>query len=352
MQNETRILYNQYLQDVADLNGIDVAAVASKFSVDPTVQQALEDIIREEIGFLKRISQPFVVEQQGDKIGLDVVSTIAGNTDTNVNERQATDPTNVVDIDKYFCQQTNFDTAIRYGKLDAWRKYPDFAVRLAQLIAKQKGRDRIMIGWNGTHRAANSDREANPDLKDVAKGWLTKIEENAPERMLAQGNQKEGEIHVGKGGDYNNVDALVYDLIGEKVAEHHQDDTDLVCIIGRELLHDKYLGLVNENDLPTERLALDVIMTTKQVGGLPAVRVPFFPKRGILITTYDNLAIYLQEKSLRRNLIDNPKRDRIEDYQSMNMDYIIEDYTRLAYAKSASIKVRTNDPSEATPIWG
>lgn len=350
MQNETRELFNQYLDDVAELN--HVASVATKFSVEPTIQQALEDVIREEVGFLQRISMPMVVEQQGEKIGLDVNSTIASNTDTTVKEREPIDPTGLTDIDKYFCQQTNFDTALRYAKLDMWRKYDDFGTRLAKAIAKQQGRDRIMIGWNGTSRSANSDRAANPGLNDVAVGWLKKIELYAPERILEQGNQAAGEIRIGKGGDYNNIDALVFDLVGEKVAEHHQDDTDLVCIIGRELLHDKYLGLVNENDLPTERLALDVIMTTKQVGGLPAVRVPFFPKRGLLITSLDNLSIYLQEKSLRRHIIDNPKRDRVEDYQSMNMDYMIEDFTRLAHAKSASIKVRTNDPTEATPVWG
>lgn len=350
MQNSTRLLFNQYLADVAHLNGVD--SVSSKFSVEPTVQQALEDIIREEIGFLTRISMPMVVEQQGDKIGLDVVSTIASNTDTTQRDREPSDPTNIIDIDKYFCQQTNFDTALRYGKLDAWRKFPDFADRLARAIARQIGRDRIMIGWNGTSRAANSDRVANPDLKDVAVGWLKKIELNAVERILAEGTQAEGEIRIGKGGDYNHIDALVVDMIGEKVAEHHQDDTELVCIVGRDLLHDKYLGLVNENELPTERLALDVLMTTKQIGGLPAVRVPFFPSRGILVTSFDNLGVYLQEGTLRRHIIDNPKRDRIEDYQSMNMDYIVEDFTRLSYAKSASIKVRTNDPSEATPVWG
>lgn len=350
MLNETRQLFNSYLSDVRELNG--VADTNTKFSVEASVQQALEDIIREEIGFLARISQPMVVEQQGEKLGLDVVSTIASNTDTTQKEREAVDPTQLLALDSYFCQQTNFDTALRYGKLDAWRKYSDFAERIARAIAKQIGRDRIMVGWNGQTRAANTDRAANPDLKDVGVGWLKKIETNAIERMLTQGTQAENEIRIGKGGDYNNIDALVFDLLGEKIAEHHQDDTELVCIIGRELLHDKYLGLVNENELPTERLALDVIMTTKQVGGLPAVRVPFFPARGLLITSFDNLAVYLQEKSLRRHIIDNPKRDRIEDYQSMNMDYIIEDYTRLAYAKASSIKVRTNSTSEATPVWG
>lgn len=356
MQNETRLLFNQYLHDVAEMNHLSAemvtAAGISKFTVDPTIQQALEEIIQEEVGFLARIFRPMVIEPMGERIGLEATSTIASNTDTTQKDRQVIDPTGLKDIDKYFCQQTNFDTALRYSRLDMWRKFPDFAERIARVIAKQKGRDQIMIGWHGTHRAANTDRATYPKLQDVAKGWLTKIEEFAPERMLAQGEQKESEIRIGKGGDYNNIDALVVDMMGEKVAEHHQEDTDMVCIIGRELLHDKYFGLVNANDLPTERIALDVLMTTRQVGGLPAVTVPFFPKRGVLITRLENLAIYLQEKSLRRTLVDNAKRDQWEDYQSMNMDYMIEDYTALAYAKAANVKVRKNDPSEAEAVWG
>jgi P2 family phage major capsid protein len=142
---------------------------------------------------------------------------------------------------------------------------------------------------------------------------------------------------LGTGGDYKNIDALVYDLIENKMAEHHRDDTDLVCIVGRKLLHDKYLGLMNDNNAATERVALDVLFSTRQVAGMPAVVVPFFPATAILVTRLDNLSIYTQEGSLRRLMRERPEKNRVEDFMSQNMDYVIEDYTCLAHVAAGAI---------------
>ncbi|MCQ0033127.1 P2 family phage major capsid protein [Burkholderia glumae] len=59
---------------------------------------------------------------------------------------------------------------------------------------------------------------------------------------------------------------------------------------------------------------------------LPAVRVPFFPKRAMMVTKLENLSIYFQEGARRRSLIDNPKRDQIENYESSNDAYVVEDF--------------------------
>ena len=50
------------------------------------------------------------------------------------------------------------------------------------------------------------------------------------------------------------------------------------------------------------------------MGGLQAVRAPYFPANALLITRPDNLSIYWQEDTRRRSVIDNPKRDRIENF--------------------------------------
>ena len=45
-----------------------------------------------------------------------------------------------------------------------------------------------------------------------------------------------------------------------------------------------------------------------------------------MITRLDNLSIYWQEGTHRRLIDEVPKRDRIENYESINEDYVIEDY--------------------------
>ncbi|MNU08480.1 Phage major capsid protein, P2 family [compost metagenome] len=43
------------------------------------------------------------------------------------------------------------------------------------------------------------------------------------------------------------------------------------------------------------------------------------------MTSYSNLSIYYQESARRMHVIENPKRDRIETYESSNDAFVIED---------------------------
>jgi hypothetical protein len=54
-------------------------------------------------------------------------------------------------------------------------------------------------------------------------------------------------------------------------------------------------------------------------------RVPSFPANAMLITRLDNLSIYFQNGGRRRRVVDEPKADRIENYESSNDAYVIED---------------------------
>lgn len=324
MRNPTRLAFNAYMVAIAQLSG--VASAAEKFTVAPTIQQKLEERIQQSSDFLSRINIIGVPEQEGEKLGLGATSTIAGTTDTTQKDRTAVDPTDMT-ASTYKCQQINFDTALRYAKIDAWAKFPNFQTMLRDVIVKQQGRDRIMIGFNGTSRAATSNRVANPKLQDVAKGWLQKYREEAPERVMTKGANV-GQVRVGNkaGRDYATLDALVQDARANLIDETFADDTELVVIVGRDLLNDKYFPLVNKDQDNSEILAADIIMSQKRLGGLPAMQVPFFPADTVLITRLDNLSIYYQEGARRRSLIDNPKRDQIENYESSNDDYVVEDY--------------------------
>ena len=75
----------------------------------------------------------------------------------------------------------------------------------------------------------------------------------------------------------------------------------------------------------------------KRFGGLQAVAVPFFPANAILITSLSNLSIYYQDSARRRNLLDNPKRDRIENYESSNDAFVVEEYGACALVKNIEL---------------
>jgi P2 family phage major capsid protein len=341
MKQKTRFAFNAYLMQLARLNGVEVIDLSSKFNVEASVAQTLEDQIQQSAAFLTNINVIGVAEQSGELLGLGVGSTIAGTTDTTAKDREPTDPTVMAGVE-YKCEQTNFDTALTYAKLDMWAKFQDFQVRIRDAIIKRQSLDRIMIGFNGVKRVKTSNRAENQLLQDVNKGWLQKVREDAPDNVLGSTTAEDGTttaapVKVGKGGAYANLDALVMDAVNELIDPIFQDDDELVVICGRELLSDKYFPLVNSDQANTEKLAADLIISQKRMGGLQAVRAPYFPANAVLITRLDNLSIYWQEDTRRRSVIDNPKRDRIENFESVNEAYVVEDYRCAALVENINI---------------
>jgi P2 family phage major capsid protein len=338
MQNETRVLFNDFKKDVATLNGI--SNVAEKFNVAPRVQQTLEKRIQESSDFLKKINVIGVKEQSGEKVGIGTGSTIAGTTDTTVQDREPTDPSSM-DKNGYFCTQTNFDTSLRYAKLDAWAGFPEFQTLIRDSIVRQHALDRIMIGFNGITRAATSNRTTNPLLQDVNVGWLEKIRQFAPQNHISEVASGSGVVKIGAGvsgnDGYKNIDAFVLDAVNNLLAAWYQEDTALVAVCGRKMLADKYFPIVNRDQPNSESLAADMIISQKRIGGLPAVRVPFFPANGIMICRLDLLSLYWQKDARRRTIVDNAKRDRIENYESTNDAYVIEDYDGVALLENIEL---------------
>lgn len=353
MKNSTRFKLNAYMSVLAEINNINLSALNSKFTVEPSVAQTLETKIQESSEFLTRINIVPVSEQSGERLGLGIGSTIAGTTDTTQKEREPTDPT-YIDGEGYKCTQTNFDTALPYQKLDMWAKFADFQVRIRDMIVKRQALDRIMIGFNGLKREKTSNRVQNPLLQDVNIGWLEKIRQEKPSQVVGQhidssGKVIAGKITIGKKGLFRNLDAVVMGAVTEKIAVQYQDDTELVVICGRQLLADKYFPIVNKDQPNTEALAADLIISQKRIGGLPAVRAPFFPADAMLITRLDNLSIYVQDDTRRRAIIDNPKRDRVENLESVNEAYVVEDYDCTCLIENIEMLEQEPEPEkEAT----
>lgn len=317
MRNDTRKAFNAFKSQLAQLNGVE--NTSEQFNVTPSVQQTLETRMQESSEFLSRINMVGVDEIKGQKVGLGVSGPIAGRTNVEQKDRQTRDVAELT-AENYECVSTEFDTHIRWAQLDAWARFPDFQARLRNAILKRQALDRIMIGFNGEKAAVETDRAANPMLEDVNKGWLQKYREHAAQRVLKG-------VTVGAGGDYANLDALVFDAVNEMIDPWYREDTDLVAIMGRKMLADKYFPLIQQHaETPTEARAMDLIISQKRVGGLQAVRAPFVPDGAVMITSLANLSLYWQLGSRRRYVIDNPRRNRIENYESSNDDYVVEDY--------------------------
>lgn len=315
--------FNSYKADIARLN--NTASVAENFTVTPSVEQKIIVAYQESDDFLKKVNVYPVTNQQGQKIGMMVGTSVASTTDTRT---QARSPVNVGALnnrDEYQCSQTNYDVAYPWSLLNAWRHHPDFKTKLSTMVVKAIALDKLKIGFNGTHRAPTSDRNTYPLLNDVKKGWLQKIRDNAPQQVYSGTS---GKITVGAGGEFETLDGLAVSAIETFIAEQFRDNTDLVAVCGRGILADKYLPLLDKAQDPTEQIAARTLFANKVIGTLPVVIPPFFPKNTILITSLDNLSIYLQSGTLVRMITQQPEWDRDVDWQSVNEDFVVEDYDK------------------------
>ena len=331
MKNATKLAYEAFIQRQGELNKTSFSNTEqASFSVNPEIQQKLMDRLQESSAFLGRINIEEVPEQSGQVLGLGVDASIAGRTATSAgNIRQATDPTGMTK-NEFFCHQTNFDVALTYANLDRWAKFPDFQIRWRKHILLQMSRDKLKIGWHGTQAAASTNRVTNPLLQDVNIGWLELIRQHESAKQVTDA-PKLG-ANAGLDG-WKNLDLAVYDMAQETIAEEHRDSGELVAIVGRKLLTDKYLGLLGNADRPTESNATDMMLTNKTAGGYPVVTASFFPSNAILVTSLKNLSIYHQAGKNRVDIINEPKMDRVAEYRSSNVSYAIEDLDAVALAE-------------------
>jgi len=335
LSQAARLKFSALAVAIATTYGVET--VREEFNVTPTHAQTLNDKITHSSAFLSRINVIPVSEIKGEKVMLGTSGTVTGRTDTSNADRVAR---NVLGLDGqgYELFETHSDVALKYASIDAWAKFPNFPQRYSAAVQTQIALDRIMIGWNGTSAAATTDRVANPLLQDVNKGWLQIARDQAPEQILAEGAKVAGKIQIGATGDYANLDALVHD-VSLMIDEEFRDGGDLIAIVGRELLaHDKAKLYAAQGDTPTEKERIEMAQVIATYGGLPTFTCPHFPSRGVVVTSWDNLSIYFQDTSWRRHIQENPKRSQVEDYNSRNEGYVIEQLGKFAAIESANVE--------------
>ena len=325
--------YAELQEAIAEAYGVQSSA--RMFSVDPTIAQELNDAITAKADFLERINVTPVSEIKGEKVFIGVNGPVTGRTNTKTTDREAKDAS-ALDNTTYELADTQSDVGLPYAKIDAWAKFPDFKERYSAAVQKRIAQDRIVIGFHGTRAAPQTDLAANPKLQDVNKGWLQQLREQAPQQVLKEGTVA-GKVTLGAGGDYANLDALVHDT-KQMVDEILREDGDLVAIIGSDLLAaDKAKLYTKQGDTPTEKERIENAQVISTYGGLPAFSVPNFPVNAVLVTSWDNLSIYFQDSSWRKQTVDNPKRSRVEDYNSRNEGYVIEQLEKIALTENVEL---------------
>ncbi|WP_419737418.1 phage major capsid protein, P2 family [Pseudomonas sp. COR18] len=314
----------------------NVGDAARTFAVEPAHAQELNEQITERSDFLQRINVVPVRDLKGEKVLMGLNGPATGRTDTDKNDRE---PRSLLDLknNEYELFSTETDVALKFATIDAWSQFPDFAERYLAAVQHRIALDRIMVGFHGKSVATQTDRDQYPMLQDVNKGWLQIAREQIPEQVLRTAAPAE-KIMLGKGGDYANLDAAVHD-VKQMIDPVFRDEGDLIAIVGSDLLaYDKGKLYAAQGQTPTEKERIEDQQVIATYGGLQSFLIPFFPAKGILVTSWKNLSIYFQGTSWRRHLLENPKRSRVEDYNGRNEGYVIEQLGKFAYLESDSVE--------------
>lgn len=334
MKDITRKRFNEMCARMAFNYG--VASVMQQFAVAPEIEQRLQDKIVEQSTFLAKINVITVMEKEGENILGSASGPASGRTDTTV-DGQERSPKDLLGLGsyKYLCSQTNSDVYMRYNTMDVWAKFQDLGERYARYVQQRIANDREIIGWYGESVAADTNLTTYPMMQDVNKGWMQFMRDNLPANILTEGAVA-GEIHIGAGGDFENLDHAVADL-SQGIESFLRKD--LVAFIGSELVGQEKAVLYKAiGQTPTDKTLATASLTT--FGGLPWETPSNFPARGLVITTYDNLSIYVQEGTWRRNIKDKPEKDRVEDYNSRNEAYTVETPEKFVGVEFGNVLVR------------
>ncbi|MEZ8627955.1 phage major capsid protein, P2 family [Vibrio splendidus] len=342
MQKQTKIKLSAYVKAVAAQNDVDDAT--EKFNVSPNGTQRIIAAIRESSWFLNKINIISVKNQKGESIGLGVTGMIASRTDTSGSGKRTPKDHSSMGAMPYMCEQTNFDTALRYAKLDAWAHHKNFNALISKTTREQIDANKITIGWYGVSVAKTTDASTNPNGEDVNKGWFQAMRDHNADRLITTGQKADGEIRIGEGGDFINLDLAVLET-KNLLHDACENDSNLVAIIGSDLLaYDKAKFYEAHGNTPSEKGKIQELQVIGTYGGLPAVKVPGFPSTGIMVTSYDNLSIYIQEGSVRRSTgKKNDEKDQIENFESMNMAYVIEEVGKAAAIEFKNVKLWINE---------
>lgn len=219
--------------------------------------------------------------------------------------------------------------------MDSWSSQPEYVKLINNQLIKSKALSLIAIGFNGTSAAATSDFAANPLLQDVQTGWLQHMRTNAASNVMGSATNA---VEIGEGKSYTSLDHLVTDVAESLIDEEFHDMPGMTVICNQSLLSEKYFAVIKEaGNKASELRPADIIMSEKRLGGLPVVTAPYFPKNTILVTPLKNLSIYFHKGGHRRKLADEPEFDRIADYQSENICYVVEEYGAAALVENIKI---------------
>lgn len=305
-------LIQRYCAALARQAGVGV--VSKQFSLTAPMETRLREAILHSTEFLQMITC-FDVDQLAGQVVVTGTSQLLTGRVANGRFIKKLG----VDGNKFNLVETDSCAAIDWNTLSVWANSGgegEFFNMMQAFIDKQFALDMLRIGFNGTSVATTTDPEANPNGEDVNKGWHQIAKEwNGGTQVVTS------PVKLGKGGDYETLDAMASDLVNHLPVEC-RNDPNIVILVGSDLLAREQFRLYSKADTPTENLAAGQLDTI--IAGKKSFVPPFMPGKRMVATTLNNLHIYTQRGSRRRAAEDVQDRKQFENKYWRNEGYALE----------------------------
>jgi P2 family phage major capsid protein len=342
-------------QQIAKMHQVDpdVISRGQMFTVEPEVQQRLEQKRMMIDPFLSKITNLLVPEISGKKVSMLINEPVSRRT-AQRGPRKPEDKLKLLQSD-YQMEQVERDVEMGWHKLAKWTgKFPEFFRRFMSLCNQRRAQDILITGWHGQFAEVTTDPVTYPKLQDLNIGWIQHAINVAPEKIL--GIKPDGtvdEIRVGEGGDYENMHELVHYLAEKYIDPIHIDRTDISCITGRELIADNN-GKLYANwagtSTPSEQRLIESIIALQNYGRRPIEMPAFAPQRLVMLSPLDNISRYVQAGTVRvKPAYDDHDTKAIKDLEYLWESFQIEDLDCFAMVHPDAISLK-NKAGEWVPL--
>ena len=310
--------YFKLIEKTANIN-----SAAESFNISPVVETKLRESVLESAIFLSMISVLPVDQIKGQVIDVGGGSLFSGRVKNGRFRKNIGNSGNTYEL-----TETDSCASIPWSLLSQWSNVGssnDFIKKMNSSISKHFALDILRIGFHGKMISETTDPVKYPNGEDINKGWLTIAKEKAPFQIIENAVlDRTGATE----GSHSNLDAMANDLRNSIIAEEHVEDSDLVVLVGRNLVSAEQARLMSAADKPSEHNAAQKL--DKTIAGMKAYIPAFFPPNMLWVTSLSNLQVLQQKGTQWRSVKNVDDRKAIENSWLRNEGYAISNFKKFA----------------------
>jgi P2 family phage major capsid protein len=295
-------------------------------TVTPQEAQRIEQKLREQYAFLGMINTIFTNDSAGEIIHWSNAKTLSKRTTvalTNGDLRRPEAVSAPTGRD-YALTDHEMDVVVTWNEILRWgEKSGEVFSEYRNFITRSRAASILRVGfWGQSYNAlVNSNIGTHTMGEDVKKGWLQYMIENNPSNVLgiaASTTDPKGytidPIDIGTSGDFPSIAALVA-YMKNTIDRLYRNDTGIRAIVGTELgTYDTTKMTSTAGNTPTERQAVETLLSLSTAAGVPMYNPDEFPERALMLVNPMNLQRMVQNDSQERRIEIRDEKKGIVDW--------------------------------------